>query len=334
MVDLATTWLGLRLRSPLVVGASPLCDDLSTATRLVEAGAGALVLRSLFEEQIIGEQLAAHTFFDTHVDTDAEARSFLPETDVFALGAEPLLRQLRRLRDTVDVPVLASLNGTTPGGWTSFARDLEEAGAAAIELNLYEVTTDPSVSGAEVEAAQVEVVREVAAAVTVPVSVKLSPFYSSVPNFVTRLAEVGASGVVLFNRYYQPDIDLETLDVDRHLVLSTPAELPLRLNALAILHGRTALSLASSGGVHGGTDAAKAILCGADAVQAVSALLHGGPEALARIHRELTDWLDEQGYRDLDEARGATSLDNVADAHAWERHNYTRMLQGWRTHLR
>jgi dihydroorotate dehydrogenase (fumarate) len=334
MVDLSTTWLGLALRSPLVVGASPLCDDVAMAVRLVEAGAGALVLRSLFEEQIVGEQLAAHAFFDTHVDTDAEARSFLPETDVFALGGEPLLRQLRRLRDAVDVPVIASLNGTTPGGWTSFAREMEAAGAAAIECNLYEVTTDPSVSGADVEAAQVEVVREVAAAVSIPVSVKLSPFYSSVPNVVSRLAEVGARGVVLFNRYYQPDIDLETLDVDRHLVLSTHAELPLRLNALAILHGRTPLSLASSGGVHTGTDAAKAILCGADVVQTVSAILHGGPEALARMQRELVAWLDEQGYRDLDEACGATALDNVADPHAWERHNYTRMLQGWRAHLR
>lgn len=329
MVDLTTHWLGLTLRSPLVVGASPLCETTAAARRFVEAGAGAIVMHSLFEEQLIADQVAAHRFFDSNVDITAEARSFLPETDVFAVGATPTLDRIAALTDTLDVPVIGSLNGVTPGGWTGYARQLQDAGAAAIELNLYDVVTDASESSAQVEQRQLDVVAEVVGAVSVPVSVKLSPFYASVPAFVASLAAVGAAGVVLFNRYYQPDIDLETLDIDRRLVPSTPAELPLRLHALAIVHGRTDLSLASSGGVHHGTDAAKAILCGADAVQMVSALLVDGPARLAGIHDELTEWLGGRGYRNLPEARGATAYDNVANPHEWERLNYAHLLQSW-----
>ena len=225
--------------------------------------------------------------------------------------------------------MIGSLNGVTPGGWTGYARQLQDAGAAAIELNLYDVATDIAETGNQIEQRQLQVVTDVVAAVTVPVSVKLSPFYASVPSFVARLADAGAAGVVMFNRYYQPDIDLDALDIDRRLVPSTPAELPLRLHALAILHGRTQLSLASSGGVHHGTDAAKAILCGADAVQMVSALLADGPAQLARIHAELTGWLDDHGYSNLAEARGATALDNVANPHELERLNYAHILQSW-----
>lgn len=329
MVDLSTEWLGLSLRSPLVVGASPLCDTVDHARALVDAGAGAVVLASIFEEQLVADQLAAHHFFDSHVDTDAEAPSFLPDTEVFAVSADPVLRRVRKLADALDVPVIGSINGVTPGGWTSFAQELADAGASAIELNLYDIATDVDETSEHIEHRQLQVVASVASVVDVPVSVKLSPFYASVPNMVARLEDAGASGVVLFNRFYQPDIDLETLDADRTLHLSTPAELPLRLHALGALHRRVTLSLASSGGVHAGTDAAKAILCGAHAVQLVSALLAGGPDALRRIGLELRDWLDEQGYRSLDEARGATALDNVANPHEWERLNYAHLLQGW-----
>ena len=334
MVDLTTEWLGLELRSPLVVGASPLCATVAAARQLVDAGAGAVVMASLFEEQLIADQVAAHRFFDSNVDTNAEARSFLADTDVFAVGAAPTLDRIRELTDTLDVPVIASLNGVTPGGWTGYARQLQDAGAAAIELNLYDVATDIDETGEHIEQRQLRVVADVVAAVTVPVSVKLSPFYASVPSFVCRLTGVGAAGVVMFNRFYQPDIDLETLDIDRRLVPSTSAELPLRLHALAILHGRTGLSLASSGGVHHGTDAAKAILCGADAVQMVSALLDDGPAQLHRIHTELSDWLDGRGYRNLAEARGATALDNVANPHELERLNYAHLLQSWQPRTR
>ena len=329
MVDLTTEWLGLSLRSPLVVGASPLCDTAAAARRFVEAGAGAVVMHSLFEEQLIADQLAAHRFFDSNVDTNAEARSFLADTDVFAVGATPTLDRITALTDTLDVPVVGSLNGVTPGGWTGYARQIQDAGAAAIELNLYDVATDITETGDQIEKRQLRVVADVVAAVTVPVSVKLSPFYASVPAFVARLASAGASGVVMFNRYYQPDIDLDTLDIDRRLVPSTAAELPLRLHSLAILHGRTGLSLAASGGVHHGTDAAKAILCGADAVQMVSALLGDGPAQLGRVRAELVDWLDGHGYETLAEARGATALDNVANPHELERLNYSHMLQSW-----
>jgi dihydroorotate dehydrogenase (fumarate) len=331
MTDLSTRWLGLDLRSPLVVGASPLTDDVEVARTLVDAGAGAVVMHSLFEEQIVEEEMAWHRYFDHHVDTDAEARSFLPATNGQAFGSEPYLAQLRRLRDALDVPVIASLNGTTPGGWTRHAAELEDAGASAVELNLYEVATRLDETGQHVEDREIDVVQAVVDALDIPVSVKLSPFYASIPSFVSRLARTGVAGVVLFNRFYQPDIDLETLDVDRTLVLSTPAELPMRLHALALLHGRLGISLASSGGVHRGTDAAKAILCGADAVQIVSALLPDPVRNLTRIADELVEWLDEQGYRDLDEARGATAFGNVADTAAWERLNYSRILQGWRT---
>lgn len=329
MVDLACDWLGLRLRSPMVVGASPLCDTVEGAEALVEAGAAAVVVHSLFEEQLIADQLSAQALLESRVDMNAEASSFLPETGVFSGDASPTLTHLRRLCDALAVPVLGSLNGVTPGGWTRYALDLAAAGAAAIELNLYDVATDRELSGAEIEARQLGVVGDVVDAVDVPVSVKLSPFYASVPNFVSRLEEAGASGVVVFNRFYQPDLDLETLDVERHLVLSSPAELPLRLHALAILHPVTDLDLAATGGVHSGTDAAKAILSGAAAVQTVSALLRGGPEALERITGELVAWMDDKGYASVAEARGATALDNVANPRELERLNYAAMLHSW-----
>ncbi|MCD9622895.1 dihydroorotate dehydrogenase-like protein [Rhabdothermincola salaria] len=330
MVDLSTSWLGLRVPSPLVVGASPVADDVEALPGYVDAGAGAVVVRSVFEEQIVAEQLAAHRLIDSYVDTDAEARSFLPESEVFSLGPEPALAHLAAVRAAVDVPVLGSLNGVTPGGWTDIARQMADAGADAIELNLYDVVTATDESSAEVEGRQITVVEEVVAAVDVPVAVKLSPFYTALPAFVVRLAAAGAAGVTVFNRFYQPGIDLDTLDVDRHLTLSSPDELPLRLHALALLHGRVDLSLGSTGGVHRGHDAAKAILCGASAVQVASALLVGGAPGLASIRDELVAWLDEGGYRTVDEARGATAFDNVADPHAFERVNYTRLLQGWR----
>jgi dihydroorotate dehydrogenase (fumarate) len=329
MVDLTTQWLGLTLRSPLVVGASPLTDDIAKARHLVDAGAGAVILRSLFEEQLINEQLAAHRFLDSHVDTNAEATSFFPDANVFALGAEPTLASLRRLKAAVDVPVIASLNGTTSGGWTGYARNLQDAGADAIELNLYEVATRLDEPSSDIEARQLDVVAAVVAAVSVPVSVKLSPFYASVPAMAARIDTAGASGVVVFNRFYQPDINLDTLDVDRTLVPSTPAELPLRLHALALLHGRTRMSLAVSGGVHSGTDAVKAILSGAHAVQMVSALLDDPPTTMRRIHHDLGAWLDRHGYQSIAEARGATAFDNVADPAALERVNYARVLHGW-----
>jgi len=331
VVDLHTDWLGLRLRSPLVVGASPLTRTVEDARRLADAGAGAVVLASVFEEQIVAEQLGLHRFIDSHVDTDAEARSFLPDTDVVPIGPAPTLRRLQALRAALDIPVVASLNGITPGGWTDLARQLADAGADALELNLYEPPTTLQATSAEIETRQIDTVAAVVAAASgVPVTVKLSPFYAGLPAFAAHLAAAGAAGLVLFNRFYQPDIDLDTLDVDRRLTPSTSAELPLRLHALAVLHGHVGLQLGATGGVHTGLDAAKAILCGATTVQLVSALLDDGPAALARIIRELTGWLDAHHYRSSHDACGATDLSNVADPTAWERLNYARILESWK----
>jgi len=329
MADLTTTWLGLDLVSPFIVGASPIADDIPGLRRHVAAGAGAVVLRSVFEEQILAEQLAVHRYIDSYVDTDAEARSFLPESDAFPVGAELAITHLERVRAAVDVPVVASLNGVTPGGWTDIARQMQAAGADAIELNLYDLVTEFDETSAAIEERQQQIVASVADTVQIPVTVKLSSFYTALPHFVRRLEQAGARGVAVFNRFYQPEVDPDTLTVDRHLHLSTSAELPVRLHALALLHGRVGLSLAATGGVHTGRDAAKAILCGAHAVQVVSALLSGGPAHLAQIQTDLGTWLDEMGYRSVDEARGAMSFENVPDPHTWERVNYTRILEGW-----
>lgn len=328
--SLATSWLGLALRSPLVVAASPLTHDVAAIAAAVVAGAGAVIMHSLFEEQLIAEQLAAHRFIDARVDHDAEAASFLPEREAFPLGAEPYLAQLDRLRWRVDVPIIASLNGTTPGGWTDHARQLEAGGASAIELNLYDVVTSPDESAAAVEDRQLAVVRAVTAAVRIPVTVKLSPFYTSLPAFLRRLEAAGARGAAMFNRFYQPDIDLESLDVDRKLVFSTPRELPLRLHALAICSPDTPLSLACTGGVHTGYDVAKAIVCGADVVQIASALLERGPDYLAVIRDQYVRWLREKDYASSDEARGVLARSSAPDRHAWERLQYTRLIEGWK----
>ncbi len=332
--DLSTRWLGFDLESPIVVGACPLSDDVDALAACVEAGAGAVIMRSLFEEQLVAEQLAAHRYLDSHVDMDAEARTFLADSDVFSLGPEPYLKQLARLRKRLSVPVLASLNGVTPGGWIDLAARLAGAGASALELNLYEVATDANEDATRLESRHLRTVETVVAAARIPVSVKLSPFYSSLPAFVRRLGEAGAAGVVLFNRFYQPDIDLEQLDVLPTLTLSTPTELPQRLHAIAILSHRTSLDLALTGGVHSGDDAAKAILSGAHVIQMVSHVLHHGAGGVRGVLHGLRARLTSMGYRNLAEARGVMDLGRSPDPHAWERVNYMKVLRGWQAVLR
>jgi dihydroorotate dehydrogenase (fumarate) len=287
-------------------------------------------MHSLFEEQLIHEQMSVHRFIDARRDMDAETQSIPLGPEATSLGAEPYLAELERLKKRAGVPVLASLNGTSSGGWTSYAKRLESAGADALELNLYEVATSPEESGAAVEARQLEVVRAVVQAVALPVSVKLTPFYASIPAFVRSLEQAGARGVAVFNRFYQPDLALDTLDVDRRLLPSTSAELPLRLHALALLSPVTKLSLACTGGVHSGLDAAKAILTGAHVVQLATVLLARGPEHVAVLRDELVSWLDTKGYKSSAEARGVLDHRSTPDPHAWERLNYTRMLDSWR----
>lgn len=330
MTELATRWLGLELRSPLVVGASPLTDDLDALRACVKAGAGAVVMHSLFEEQLVEEQMAAHRFIDSRINIDAEARSFFPESEVFEIGSGSYLQRLELLRRSLDVPVIASLNGISTGGWTGHALELEAAGAHAIELNLYDLATNPSETAASLEQRQLAVVRSVVEQVSIPVSVKLSPFYSALPAFVAGVEAAGARGLVLFNRFYQPEMDLDELELSREVVLSSSAELPLRLHAAAMLFGQTPLELAASGGVHSGDDAAKAVLSGATAVQVVSAILADGPGAMGKIHEGLNRRLSEMGYRNLTEARGALSMEKAPNSRTWERLNYARLLHGWK----
>jgi dihydroorotate dehydrogenase (fumarate) len=330
MVDLSTSYLGLTLKSPLILAASPISKTKERVAEAVEAGAGAVIMHSLFEEQLMYEQLAVHRFIDSRLDFDAEARGFLPHTDQFAVDDEPYLREIEGLRGAVDVPVIASLNGTTPGGWTSYARRLEQAGASAIELNLYDVATGGDVPGAEVERRHLEVVTTVVQTVSIPVTVKLTPFYASVPAFARSLEQAGARGVAVFNRFLQPDVDLDTLDVQHRFSLSNPTELPLRLHALAILSAQTGLSLACTGGVHTGLHAAKALLSGAHVVQLASVLLQRGPRHLSVLLQELDAWLEEKGYSSSAEARGVLDLSSAPDPHAWERLSYIRLLEGWR----
>jgi dihydroorotate dehydrogenase (fumarate) len=330
-MDLSTTYLGLKLPHPLMPGASPLVDDLDTVKRLEDAGASAIVLRSLFEEQITREQLGMVHNLLVHQESSAEALSYFPEPEEYAFGPERYLEQIQRIKAAVGVPVVGSLNGTTPFGWLSYAHEIERAGADALELNFYHVATDAKETGADVERRLLEVVRLIKEKVTIPVAVKLSPFFSSIPHLALELDAVGADGLVLFNRFYQPDIDPEALEVVPHLQLSTSSELLLRLHWLAILSGRVKASLAASGGVHTGVDALKAVMAGAHAVQMVAALLHHGPEQLGVVRRELEQWLVDHEYESLAQAQGSMNLMRSPNPEAFERGNYMRVLQTWRS---
>ncbi len=328
-MDLTTRYLGLSLAHPLMPGASPMVDDLGLVRRLEDAGAAAIVMHSLFEEQITQGQLAAHSGIEANAESSAEATSYFPHASVFALGPESYLEQIRRIRAAVAVPVIASLNGTTPGGWLEYARLVEEAGAHALELNVYSVPTDPGASATDVEDRVVEIVRTVRGEVRIPLAVKLSPFYSSLPNLVRRIEEAGADGLVLFNRFYQPDIDPERLEVTRALQLSDSTELLLRVRWLAILSWQTKMSLAASGGVHTAADAIKAMMAGACAVQVSSALLRAGPEHLRTMIDGVRDWLAEHEYESVAQLTGSMNHARCPDPAAYERGNYVRILQGW-----
>jgi len=329
-MNLSTQYLGLTLKNPLMPGASPMVDNLDLVRRLEDAGAAAIVMRSLFEEQITLEDRAHQQHVSAHNESFAEALDFLPEPDDFSLPPDRYLEQLQKIKAAVSVPVIASLNGTSPGGWTRYAKHMEEAGADALELNYYHLATDPAQTGIGVEEDALEIFRKVRGSISIPVAIKLSPFFSALPNFARKVVDAGAGGLVLFNRFYQPDIDIEKLEAQPTLQLSDSSELRLRLRWLAILHGSLGASLAASGGVHSGTDAIKALMSGADVVQMVSALLKHGPERLASILEEMTLWLGEHEYESLDQLRGSMSLQHCPDPAAFERSNYLLVLQGWR----
>ncbi len=315
-MDLSTTYLGFALPHPLMPGASPLVDDLDMVRRLEDAGASAIVMHSLFEEQIARPR--------------GEPASF-PAASDYALDPAAYLEQIRRVKAAVSVPVIGSLNGTTPEGWLEYARLIADAGADALELNVYYLATDPTESGRDVEQRILEVVQNVTDTVSMPVAVKLSPFLSSLSHFARELEAAGAEGLVLFNRFYQPDLDPEMLIAPPRLKWSTPEELALRVHWLSILSGQLNTSLAATGGVHSGEDAIRALLAGADAVQMVAALIQHGPKHLAIVRAEISRWLEEREYDSLRDAQAAARAVRTPGSQASARAGYLRTLQIWRT---
>jgi dihydroorotate dehydrogenase (fumarate) len=329
-MDLSTNYLGLRLFNPFMPGASPMADQLDWVKRLEDAGASAVVLRSLFEEQITREQEGMIHHMEVTDGSSAEAISYFPRPDDFAFGPDEYLAHLAKVKETVNVPVIASLNGTTPEAWLKHARLMQQAGADALELNVYLLATNPADTGQVIERRVLEVVRMVKQNVTIPVAVKLSPFFSSLAHFAQELDQLGADGLVLFNRFYQPDIDIETLEVAPTLHLSDSMELPLRLRWLAILSGHVRASLAVSGGVHTAADAIKSIMAGAHAVQIVSALIAQGPRHVRTLILEVTEWMEKHEYASLEQMQASMSLQRCPDPAAFERANYMKILQSLR----
>ena len=329
-MDLSTTYLGLPLKNPLMPGASPMVDKLDTVRRLEDAGAAAIVMHSLFEEQITSQQLAefAHTEFSA--DSSSEASSYFPQMADYALGPDKYLEQIAKIKETVGIPVIGSLNGISIGGWTDHARLIQQAGADALELNVYYVATNPNESGTEVEQRTFDILEAVKASVTIPVAVKLSSYFSSPGHFAKQLDARGAAGVVMFNRFYQPDINIEELEATPHLELSNSTELRQRLRWIAIIHGHIKANIALSGGVHSFEDIIKGIMVGADVVQMVSTLLKHGPEHLAGLLAELKQWMEVHEYESVDQMRGSMSLSHCPDPSVYERANYLRVLQLWK----
>ncbi len=329
-MNLATTYLGLPLKNPVMPGASPLVDKLDNVRRLEDAGAAAIVLHSLFEEQITNEQIAEFAHTENPAESFAEAVSYFPKMEDYSLGPDRYLDQISRIKQSVDIPVIASLNGVTKGGWIDYARLIQDAGADALELNVYYIATDPDEPGTAVEKRTLDILTAVKESVTIPVAVKLSPFFSSPGHFAKQLDSLGAAGVILFNRFYQPDIDIEELEATHRLDLSNSTELRLRLRWAAILHGHLKADIAVSGGVHTVEDIIKAIMCGASVVQVVSCLLKYGPSHIGGLITGLSQWLEDHDYNSVDEMRGSMSLRHCPDPSVFERANYLRVLQLWK----
>ncbi|MCS6994440.1 MAG: dihydroorotate dehydrogenase-like protein [Anaerolineales bacterium] len=330
MTDLTTRYLGLTLKNPIVASASPLTKKLDSARKLDEAGVGAIVMYSLFEEQIIQESLELDHYLTRGTESFAEAQTYLPDTGLYTMGPGKYLDHLTAVKKSVSVPVIGSLNGVSSGGWTRYARYMQDAGADAIELNLYYLATDPDLTGQELENAQVELVADVKASVSIPVSVKLSPFITSLPNFAKRLVQAGADGLVLFNRFYQPDFDLDNLEVQHTLVLSTSEELRLPLRWVSILYGRINADLALTTGVHTAADVLKAMMAGAQVVMIASEILKNGYNRIPDLLANMTAWMEEHEYQSIQQMQGSMSQKAVREPAAFERANYMRVLGSFR----
>jgi len=330
-MNLETTYLGLKLKNPLVPSASPLSTEVDRVKELEDAGASAIVMYSLFEEQIQQENKALDHFLNSTGESYAEALSYFPQPQEYHnLHAEDYLDQIDKLKKAVDIPVIASLNGISQGGWMSFARQMEQAGADALELNIYYIAADPSLTSDIVEKMYLDDISTVKRAVDIPVSVKLSPYFSAFANMAVQMENAGADGLVLFNRFYQPDIDLETLDVQPSLQLSSPFEKRLPLRWIGMLRPHLKGSLAATTGIHDASDAIKMILAGADAVMMASVLLFKGAGALTEMLEQMTQWMEEKEYSSVEEMKGAMSSASVADPGSFERANYIKVLQSFK----
>jgi dihydroorotate dehydrogenase (fumarate) len=332
-VDLRTRYLGLDLRSPIVASASPLTGVPSTARLIEEAGVGAIVLPSLFEEEIVSEELELNRSLEAGSEQFAEALGYFPTIESFAGVGDRYLASLERIKYQSAVPVIASLNATTIGGWVRYARLMQDAGADALELNLYRVAADPSRTAADIEEADLELIAAVRGSVSIPLAVKLSPFYSAFSGFAARAVEQGADGLVLFNRFYQPDLDLESLDVVARVDLSRPTDLRLPMRWIAILRPQlpAGVSMAATSGVHSGADVIKALMVGADVAMMTSALLRNGPGHARDVEEELTTWMTEHEYDSVAQLRGSANQATVEDPSAFERANYMVTLHSWAT---
>ena len=333
-VDLSTTYLGLQLRSPLVASSGPLTARIDTLRALEQAGIAAVVLPSLFEEQVDHEDMQADRLADLGSFSNPEATSYFPDLVDYESVADRYIRHVEEAKEVLSIPVIASLNGVTPGGWVRYARLLERAGADAIELNLYGVAADMDVSGRTVEDDQVELVALVNASLSIPLAVKIGPYYSALAHQAARFTDAGADGLVLFNRFYQPDIDPKTREVVPALTLSSSAELRLPLRWTAILSGRVEASLAVTTGVHTGADVARCLLAGADVAMMTSALVANGPEHVATVESQLVAWAEESGFESVAQLRGSVSQRHVADPSAFERANYMAALTGFTSSFR
>ncbi len=325
-VDLKTTYLGLELRSPLVAAASPLSGDLETLQQLEAAGAAAVVMKSLFEEQIEHEAIEAMRMLDFATESVGEALTWFPELENYNTGPTGWLEHVERCRQHLKIPVIGSLNGASPGGWTRYARRLEDTGIDALELNIYYVAAEPGITGAEVENRYIELVESVCKTISIPVAVKIGPYFSSVSNMARRLTEAGAAGIVIFNRFIHPDIDLGTMEVVANMEMSSPSELRQTLRWIAILRGRIPSSLAASTGAHRATDVIKLLLAGADVVQMASALLQRGPGWIGKVQMELEEWLSEEDYESVEQMKGSLCARAADDPAAYERAHYMKAL--------
>jgi dihydroorotate dehydrogenase (fumarate) len=329
-MDITTTYLGLKLKSPIVSSAGPLAEKISNIREMEDAGAGAVVLHSIFEEQIEHEQLELHHHTSAHAESFSEATSYLPEPFDFKTGPDEYLNHIRKAKEAVDIPIIASLNGKSIGGWTDYSKKMEQAGADALELNIYLLPTDAKKSAAEVENTYLEIVKAVKSTVKIPIAVKMHPFFSSTSNMAVELSKAGADGLVMFNRFYQPDIDLDTLDVVPNVILSTQMEMRLPLRWIAMMYGKVNADLAATTGIYTAEDVLKMVMAGAKVTQMLSSILKFGIGHIADVTTNFKNWMIEKEYESIEQMRGSMSYINIDDPSKFERANYMKVLHSYK----